>query len=371
MPSVNALLADDATSHAIDLQQYSTGVVRKIIGILNRVDADLADELAKALERLPRESFTVERLEKLLGAVRRLNLAAYKEANKELTATLRDFAEYEANYQYQLFAHVIPAPVQSAFRIASVSADRVYAAALSRPFQGRLLKDWAKKVEADRLTVVRNAVRIGYIEGKTTAEIVRSIKGTKANQYADGVLNRSRREIETVVRAAISHTAAVARNNFIAANSDIIAQVVWHSTLDSKTSPPCIARDGKKYEAVSHKPVGHKMPWGDGPGKFHFGCRSVELPVTKSWRELGFDVDELSPATRASMDGQVPAETQYGDWLQRQSAYRQDQVVGPTRAKLMRDGDLAFDSLYSARGEWLTLEDLRSRDAGAFERAGL
>jgi hypothetical protein len=71
------------------------------------------------------------------------------------------------------------------------------------------------------------------------------------------------------------------------------------------------------------------------------------------------------------MDGQLPAETTYADWLKKQSAARQDEVLGPTRAKLMRDGNLPLERMYSQNGRYLTLDQLRDQDAAAFKRAGL
>ena len=57
--------------------------------------------------------------------------------------------------------------------------------------------------------------------------------------------------------------------------------------------------------------------------------------------------------------------------MQKQSAARQDEVVGPTRGALMREGKLPFDELYSRRGEMLTLDQLRERNGAAFKRAGV
>jgi hypothetical protein len=95
------------------------------------------------------------------------------------------------------------------------------------------------------------------------------------------------------------------------------------------------------------------------------------VPVTKSWRDLGFDIDEMAPGTRASMDGQVPEETTYSEWLMRQSAARQDDVLGPTRGKLLRQGGLTIDKFVNDKGRTLTLKQLRQRAPKAFEAAGL
>jgi hypothetical protein len=100
-------------------------------------------------------------------------------------------------------------------------------------------------------------------------------------------------------------------------------------------------------------------------------CRSVGTPVTKSWRELGVDVEEFSPSTRASMDGEVPADLNYKNWLTKQSADRQDEVLGVKRGRLLREGKLEIDRFFNDKGRMLSLEELRHRDAKAFKRAGL
>lgn len=368
MATVNETLADEAVAHAVDLAQYSQGVLQRMVALLNRVDVDLAAELAAALERLPAESFTVERLDLLLQSVRDLNAQAYAAVSQALGDELQALAEYESGYQLQLFEGIIPAPVQVRFPIAAVSPAQVYAAALSRPFQGRLLRDWASNIEAGRMEKIREAVRAGYVEGETASQIVRRIRGSRAEQYADGILQRPRRDLMAVVQTAVAHTAAVAREQFVSANQDIIKAVRWVSTLDTRTSAPCRLRDGLRYEADTHKPIGHKIPWLAGPGRLHFNCRSTEAPVTKSWRELGIPLDEMSPGERASMDGQVPADTTYSQWLIRQNAARQDQVLGPERGRLLRDGGLKLEDFYTATGKWLSIEQLKQRDAEAFAR---
>lgn len=368
MATVNQILEDEYIAHSVSLEQYKVGVVRRIIALLNRSDANLSAALTEALERIPAESFTVERLELLLEEVRAINAQAYAQVSQELQGDLKELSGYEANWQQSLFERAIPEPVLVRFPIARVCAEQAYAAAMSRPFQGSLLKDWSANIEAERMVKVRNAIRTGYLEGKTTDQIVRSIRGSRAAGYVDGFLERPRKDLAAVIRTAISHTAATARQEFNKANEEILTAERWVSTLDNKTSAPCRIRDQLQYTVNTHKPIGHKVPWLQGPGKIHWNCRSTSSPVTRSWRELGIPIDEMTPAQRASMDGQVPADTTYSDWLSRQSDARKAEVLGPMRYQLFRDGKLDLEDFYSPTGEWLTLAEIAQRDTQTFAK---
>jgi hypothetical protein len=359
MATTNSRLRDRQLDHAVSVRQYGEGVLRRMIAVLNRSDARLMAQLTEALMRLDRTAFTVERLEGMLAAVRATNAAAYREVFERFERELRDLAEVEASAQAATVRGSMPASVASRVSIAPVAVEQVYAAAMARPFQGRLLRGWAANLEQGRLTQVSNAVRAGVVEGRTTAEIIRAIRGTREAGYADGLLNRPRRELATIVQTAVSHTAQIARREFYNANTDLVAAVQWVSTLDNRTTPECAIRDGLQY-TTEGEPIGHSVPWLDGPGRLHFNCRSVDVPVLKSWRELGIDANELPAGTRASMDGQVPAETTYGDWLLRQSAARQDEILGPTRGAMLREGR-TLPEFYDGKGRPLTLDELRKR----------
>ncbi|QHJ00105.1 hypothetical protein GT347_20250 [Xylophilus rhododendri] len=367
--TVNERLRDAAISHEVDLRQYSASVVHKIIAVLNRSDERLFEQLTAALAQVEPSTFAVDRLESLLGSVRATNVQAYNQVERDLTAELRDFAGYEVDFQSTTLRDVMPQPVP----VAVVSVDQVYAAAMARPFQGGLLKQWIADQKAGKAKKIRQVVAQGFVEGRTTDQIVRDLRGTRAKGYADGLLEISRRDAQSVVQTALGHMAGFVQDRVAEANEDIIKAVRWSATLDLRTSPICRVRDGKTYTPAGHKPIGHTLPWLAGPGRAHWRCRSAQAIVTKSWQELSGvpGIPEFTPSQRASMDGQVPAETTYPQWLAKQSAARQDQVLGPARAKLLRDGGLELKDLYGAKGQPLTLDQLRERDAAAFSKAGI
>lgn len=353
--SANDDIADRAVAHQINLLGFANNVVGRVVGLLNRTDADLIKQVEAVRQRLEPGSFTVERLDALLSEMRTLNKDVYTRALLGLLDDLQQLANAELEFQTQTIAQEIPAP------LVSISAQDAYTAAMARPFQGKLLREWFDQLETSRATAIRDAIRIGYIESETIEQIVRRIRGTKAAQYSDGLLDISRRNAQAIVRTAVQHTASFTAERFFEANADIIKGFKYSAVLDTRTTLICASRSGKFF------PIGKPRP----AIPAHIGCRSHYAPVTKSFRELGLDADEFSPSTQASMDGQVPADINYSDWLSRQSVDRQNEVLGETKAKLFRNGGLKLDRFVGGQGREYTIEELRKKDAEAFKRAGL
>lgn len=175
MASANEWLLEESIRHALDLRQYENGIVRRLIAVLNRTDSRLFAELTEKLEHLGPDSFSVERLDALLASVRALNTEAFEAVQRELTQTLKEFTDSEVAYQRQMLVTALPVQVS----VASVSAESVYAAALARPFQGVLLREVWKDLDAQRMKQVRQTIAQGFVEGRTTAQIIRYLRGTQ------------------------------------------------------------------------------------------------------------------------------------------------------------------------------------------------
>jgi hypothetical protein len=356
MGSANEQLLDKLIGHEVDLNQLSNSQVAIIVKILNGNDAKLRAALIEVIDGLG-TNLSAAAVDAALAPVIELNSNTFAAINAEMASATSGLIKYEIAFQKGAMQAVIPALVQDIYPIKAPNFSQVQALVNSRPFQGKLLKEWMAGIESDRAVSIRDAIRSGVVDGRTTADIVRTIMGTRAEQYADGILQKPRREVEAVVRSAISHTAETASEKSFEANSDIISHVEWLSTLDTRTTDKCIIRDRKPYTLVTYKPIGHEIPWLAGPGKIHWCCRSTKLPILKDARSLGIK----DAAARASMDGQVPKEMNYAEWLTKQSAARQDEVLGPTRGKMMREGDLKVGVFFNDKGQFLTLDQLNER----------
>lgn len=363
MESVNDWLLSQSIAHAVDLQRFSNGVVQRIIGKLNAADKRLYAELVQAIESMQGTAYSIERLESLLGSVRATNAAAYELIGRELTEELRRFTEYEASYQAQALKAALPVQVS----VAAISPAQAFTAAYAQPF--RVSKDGAVPMAQylaaltdARAKQVRDAVSLGWLEGETTDSIVRRIRGTKARNFEDGLMEGSRRHLEGMVRTATNHMANVTQQKTLEANQDVVKGWAFHATMDGRTSITCASLNGKVF------------PVGKGPiPPLHINCRSAATPVLKSYREMGIDIPEVvvEGRTRATLDGQIPADTTFTAWLKSKPAAFQDEILGSTRGKLFRANEIEVDRFTNNKGKVYTLDQLRERDAALFKKAGI
>jgi len=347
--NVNTAILDALTGHAIGLEKLSNATIRKIIALLNRSDARLVERLAS--EDLT--DISQARQERLLNDIRTIVQGLYADATGQLRADLDALAGYEGEYQLDLFKRVVPVQLDWV----APSSFQLIAAANSRPFQGKLLKDWFTDLEDGAFKRLRNVIRAGIVEGRTIDQMIREVRGTKAQGYKDGILEINRRAAEVTVRTAVQHTANAARSELYKANSRFIKGVQWVSTLDGRTSAVCRARDGQVYPVDS----GPRPP-------AHPNCRSATTPVVKSLREMGLKGNDVSPGKRSSMDGVVAEDLTYDGWLRTKPQDFQDDVLGKAKGDLFRAG-LTMDRFVSKAGDEWTLAELKKREADLWQKA--
>jgi predicted ABC-type ATPase len=175
---------------------------------------------------------------------------------------------------------------------------------------------------------------------------------------------------------AVSNTA---RLWLSAPNQVVIEGIQWVSTLDDRTTLICIALDGLRWDYpedgsaayADMVPIDHDKEF-PGPTA-HWNCRSTQVPVTYSWEEMaaahgnskqGKMAWEVPEGQRAAMDGQVSAETTYGDWLAEQSEERQDEILGEGAARLWRAGAIDAEQLTDPANRVLSLAELEEKYGG-------
>lgn len=349
MASANDEIQDALVRHATGLERLSDASVARVIAALRRADARIVERLASGYE----PDSTRKQQKALLEQILAILDAVYKDETGRLRVDMDELAQYEAEFLADTVGKVAPS-----LGFSLPSAEALSAAVYSRPFQGKLLKGWFDDLPTNAFERLRREITQGYIEGRTNAEIIRAIRGTRANGYKDGINGVNRRAAEVTVKTAIAHVSNAARDRTYQSNSRLLRGVQWVSVLDKRTTLVCASRDGKIY----------KVDKGPRPPA-HPRCRSTTTPVLKSRKDL--PQERMSELERAKLDGQPPEDMTYGAWLRRQSEAVQNEVLGESRAVLFRKGELPIDKFVSAGGREYTLDDLKRLNGEAWEKAGL
>lgn len=156
-------------------------------------------------------------------------------------------------------------------------------------------------------------ITIGDNPRTTAARIVRGAEGS-FNGGLERALNIARTETLDAHRASTKASEQ--------ANTSILEEWEWSADLSARTCPSCLAMHGTRHPLDE-----------DGPND-HPSGRCARVTVTKSWKELGFDIEEPASATQDSeewFNGLTP-ETQRG-------------IMGASRLQLLQDGDIQWADL--------------------------
>lgn len=360
MPSsAPALLTEFNQRHQVFLERNKSHEVKAFEKYL----LEMAGKLRVKIGDKNLTEFSRARLEKLIAEIHDSLVAIYADYRVEWRGQVLDLAEYEAGFEIKSLNQVVD--YDFALPSPSQLKQSVFGNPLSvqGPNKGMLLEPFFTDVSQRTLNRVSGTIRAGAFQGLTTPQIVRQLIGTKKAGYMDGVIGLSYKDAAMMTRTALQHAAMQARQETWQQNSDIIQGWVFRATLDYRTTQQCQSLDGTEYKI------------GEGPmPPVHIGCRSSSTP------KLNTEFDFLREgATRSSRgpDGveSVDAKETYYSWLRKQPEDFQDAAIGPTRAKLLRDGGLSaerFAELGIGKAfEPLNLSDMRRLDPVAFDRAGI
>lgn len=328
-------LADILIRHAVASEQYGKQLADKIVRLLNSADSDLLEKLAARYALMEGKGFdrgpaTTKRLEELLQALREINTKAYSRVADGLTADLTSVANHEADFAAKA-ANTAGARVNTETVVPSASFLKTLVT--TSPIDGTLLGPWIDGLESARMDRLEKAIRIGALQGETTDDLVKRIRGTKAKNYTDGILDVSRRSAQTFAITANSTIQNAARLETFK-GMKTIGFVEWSSILDSRTTTICQSLSGKIWPIDAPHPTPPAHP----------RCRSLLLP-----RANNTDAAKHEP---------------FGKWLRRQPGKVQDEVLGKARGDIFRqNGEIDFAEFFRKDGTYKTLEDLKAFDA--------
>lgn len=381
---VNDELYDQVIGHSLDISRFGEDAAAKSLTFLYLLGEDLRITLSQFdAKMIDRRSLKSRRVQELLRSTEATINKYYKKSQDFTAGTLRELASMEADF----VSKMLPEVLRGGLGVASISPELLKALTKDTMIQGSPASAWWAKQAADTQFRFANQVRLGMATGDTTDAIVRRVLGQgtwswttvdgqreRVRVYTGGVLDSSYREATALVRTAVQTVANEARNEMYLANGDVIKGRMAVVTLDGRTTPLCRSRSGAVWD-MEGNPLPEslvKIPF-PGPPPWHYNCRTTLSPVTYSWKELieryssdpslakRLDGWEPEPATQSSMNGQVPAELTYSQWLKKQPASVQRDILGPSRYELWKSGKADLTDMVDLRGRQLNLAQLRAR----------
>jgi len=343
------------------------------VRLLNSIEPELTRKLKARLDRVAAQGWDpgpsqTQRMVRLARLIRAIQLPTWEAINSLVRTELVGLAFGENVFMAGVIVDNLPvkyAPVLPTGR-------ELRGIVFGRPFNNRILRDWLGTFQLNDRRRMMDQIRQGLVFGETPTQISRRIFGTQALGGTDGTRQITRRGAQTLSQTATSAISNATRQELYRRNRRVIPREQYVATLDSRTTPICSSLDGDVF------------PVGDGPiPPLHMNCRSIRVPIIDG-RKLGsrpaVEATERrlrglrGPERRravAKMVGRVPADTTYQQWLKGRPASFQDEVLGPTRGKLFRRGELDLKGFVDNSGDQFTLRQLYDQDPARFQRSNI
>jgi Phage Mu protein F like protein len=356
--SASDALVDLYMERAVDLLRLEAGTRDKVLVFLRELETELVGKIAKIDPTGVTQAIAQrKRLDKLLAEVRGTIKGTYRDISTLMAHEIREIVDQESIWT----GHALNSATQATFADAGLTRGVLQTLVSDALIQGATSEDWWGRQAGGLAERFQDEMRKGIALGEPNSKLVERLRGSTGKP---ALMDLSRNSAERLVRASVQAAANSGREAAYADNDDLITSLQWHATLDTRTTVWCAVRDGHLYSNTpEHFSKDGGPPWLEGPGKLHWGCRSTSVPILKDWRDLGIDADEIPVSTRATMDGQKPADLTFEKWFKKQSDARQDAVFGPGKAQLLRDGKIQFRDLLDQNGRPLTTETLRAKAA--------
>lgn len=347
---VNIRTQQRILKHQLDLLRLEASTRRRAY---NSLSAMMNDVLGQLTER-DITRFKKDRLNSLLSQAADTIERYYARIHTLAGDTLKGVADNQSRFTMKLLNDTytsidLGASLPTEAMLARLASDSLIMGATSGEWWARQARDTAFRFSTE--------VRQGLLSGDTTEQIAARVAG---RQGFPGIMEVSRKNARSLVHTSIMEVSNESRMATFKENDDVVKGIRQVSTLDSHTTEICMAYDGAEFDLDGNPINGTTLPFNGGVPR-HWGCRSVEVPITLTFKELGINAPEPTSGTRASEDGQVPAKWTFSDFLESMTKEEQDEALGAGRAELWRNGDITLQQLLDQKGNPLTLKELQRK----------
>lgn len=145
-------------------------------------------------------------------------------------------------------------------------------------------------------------------------------------QQTEGRFNGGLTRALTIARTETLDAHRAATKASEKANKTILEEWEWHAALNARTCPSCWSKHGTRHPLEEDGPLDHQ------------NGRCARVTVTKSWADLGFDIEEPPSLTK-------DAKAVFNDL----TPETQRDIMGAQRLELLQSGKVSWADLSSKR----------------------
>lgn len=283
------------------LQGVANDLGIKLAAVVSSSDQDVLKHLLKELPKEQGKNVQGElrRLQKITKGVEDIRKKSFDLAKDTLISTSLDVAKAGTDETAKEFNAALGEAARKEREkrfCKTLNKDQLKAIIDGQGIDGATIGEWFSGWQRDDLERISRAVQKATVEQLTVSDIAKQIRGTKENDYNDGILATTRVGAVRLARTVINGVCNNARVETIKENSDVIDGIKFVGTLDGKTCPHCASYDGHIWR-------GEDMASARRP-PIHPNCRCTLVPYVELKDEDGnvVDIDNERPAANADFD---------------------------------------------------------------------
>lgn len=371
-------LADETISLFVDISRAEASLRQRMLGFLAELEHDLTDGMRAWDERGGR---TGRFLQQSRGSI----FSSYEAQAKMIGHELRDLATFTADGLVAGVNQVAGAKLMTR----ALTRAEIVALSDESLIRGGKVGEWMKGQKQSVARAFDAEIRMGMAQGETMDQMITRIRGGTTNGFErvempNGIKKRIKRRVggaingmaKTQAEALVRTSVQTVSNNILVetykGNSDVIGGVQAMATLDKRTTPVCMSRDGASWDMPSGAPAKGSPRDEPFPGQppWHWRCRTVLAPIVRSWEEMAKNAggtvprnfkERIPESVRASMGGPVAGGKTYNKWLKERPVDVQKEILGPSRYTLFKNGKITAHQLADMNGRPLSVAELRQR----------
>jgi len=353
--SPSDFLQDLLIAHQVGILRVANGTTRSVVKQMNETEDEFIVKILAALQGLGTITASnfirnQPKVERVIRDLSRERMKSWEETQTLINKEMVALALWEATWQNKAVKRALKEGTEAGrktpfreFLFPESAAERLVK---RTPIRGKTLGTWTNLLAENDIGQVAETIRQGLKDSLPASEITDAIRGTPARDFEDGISSRLRDKVDGVVKTASVETTQSVREQVWVKNKKRISGVVWTAVLDTKTSEICRGLDAHVAPLFGMEDtLDPKLPRLNPPDRrppAHFRCRSMMSAI---------------------VDGRLPRETTYEEWLLKQPKDVQKDVLGPRRFRMLDTGTLDFKKLFDGpTGRPLTLKELKVRE---------